>query len=125
VANLGQDPYLDRMILPPLSSPSTLIKDLRDFFRARQRHQLVFAALSVAIPAFFALQFYLTPVVRLAYVPPPVVFVKSFNKGRTDAEIKAQQAIDAPLERQERAEIKAAEAQRLKDAIALKKALHL
>ncbi len=113
------------MILPPLSSPKALLSDLRAFFATRQTHQLVFAALSIAIPAFFAIQFYLTPVVQLAYVPPPVVFVKSFNKGRTDAEIKAQQAIDAPIERQERAEIKAAEAKRLSDAIALKKALHL
>jgi myo-inositol catabolism protein IolC len=113
------------MIFPPLSSPADLWRDIRAFFATRQPHQWGIAGLSLAIPGFFALQFYLEPVVHLAYKAPDVIFVKQWNKGRTLAEIKAQQNIDAPIEREQRAEEKAAEAKQLKDAIALKKALHL
>lgn len=86
------------MALPPISTPKALFSDLRAFLRARQRHELYFAGLAIAVPAFFVTTFLVdsTPV---AYKPPTVVFVKNWNKGRTEAEIKRQQAIDAPAER--------------------------
>jgi hypothetical protein len=105
------------MALPPLSSPKALLGDLRGFFRARQRHELVFAGFAVAIPAFFVITFLVesTPV---AYKEPTVIFVKNWNKGRTEAEIKRQQAIDAPGERAARkaeAEFEAKKQQQFKD----------
>lgn len=105
------------MALPPLSSPRTLLSDLRAFFRTRQRHELYFAAAAVAVPAFFVTTFLVdsTPV---AYKPPTVIYVKNWNKGRTDAEIKRQQAIDAPAERAARkaeAEFEAKKRQQFKD----------
>jgi hypothetical protein len=110
------------MALPPLSSPLALLGDLRAFFRARQRHELVFAGFAVAIPAFFVITFLVesTPV---DYKAPTVIFVKDWNKGRTDAEIKRQQAIDAPGERAARkaeADFEAKKQQQFKD---LQKAL--
>jgi ribosomal protein S21 len=113
------------MALPPLSSPRTVWRDMRGFFATRQKHQLVFAAISVAIPCIIALEFYSIEPVRLVYRPPTVVFAKNWNKGRTIAEIKAQQAIDQPLERQARKDEAAFEAKRRADALKLKQALGL
>ena len=110
------------MALPSLSSPKALFGDLRAFFRARQRHELIFAGLAVIIPALFMIMFLVesTPV---EYKAPTVVFVKNWNKGRTEAEIKRQQAIDAPGERAARkaeADFEAKKQQQFKD---LQKAL--
>jgi hypothetical protein len=113
------------MALPPLSSPRTLWRDLRGFFASRQKHQWVFAALSVAIPSVFALEFYFQEPVRLVYRPPTVVYAKQWKKSRTEAEIKAQQAIDAPAEAQTRKEAAEFEAKRRAGALKLKQALGL
>jgi hypothetical protein len=52
------------------------------------------------------------------YKPPTVIFVKNWNAGRTEAEIKRQQAIDAPGERAARkaqADFEAKQRQQFKD----------
>ncbi len=106
------------MALPRPSSPAAAWRDLKAFLQTRQRHQWVFAALSLLIPGFLALQFYLVGGKPKAYRPPEVVFVKQWPKSRTDAEIKKQQAIDAPAERaeqQERAKEEAAYRKRMQD----------
>jgi hypothetical protein len=105
------------MDVPPISSPKALFSDLRAFFRSRQRHELYFAGLALAVPAFFITTFLVdsTPV---AYKPPTVIFVKNWNEGRTEAEIKRQQAIDAPAERAAReaeAEFEAKKRKQFKD----------
>lgn len=105
------------MALPPISSPGTLWKDLRAFLRAREKHEWIFAALAVAIPTILMLMFY-TQSTPVKYRPPTVIFVKNWNKGRTEAEIKRQQAIDAPGERAARkaeAEFEAKKRQQFKD----------
>lgn len=112
------------MALPPVSSPSTLWRDLRAFLRAREKHEWVFAALAVVIPAILMLMFY-TQSTPVKYRPPTVIYVKDWNKGRTEAEIKRQQAIDAPGERAARkaeAEFEAKKRQQFKD---IEKALGL
>ncbi len=106
------------MSLPPISSPRAAWRDLRAFLQSRQRHQWIIGALSLLIPGFLALQFYLVGGKQKAYRAPDVVFVKQWTKSRTDAEIKAQQAKDAPAEeaeRQERAKEEAAYQKRMKD----------
>jgi hypothetical protein len=111
-------PYFGAMALPPVSSPRAAWRDLRAFFQTRQRHQWVFAALSLAIPGFLALQFYLVSGKPKHYRPPEVVFVQQWPKSRTDAEIKAQQAKDAPAEKAEqleRAKEEAAYRKRMQD----------
>lgn len=110
------------MALPPLSSPKILLGDIRAFLGARQRHELIFAGFSIAIPAFLVIAFLVesTPIV---YKAPTVIYAKNWNKGRTEAEIKRQQAIDAPGERAARkaeADFEAKKQQQFKD---LQKAL--
>ncbi len=112
------------MALPPLSSPANLWRDLRGFFRARQRHELIFAGCAVLVPSFLVFAF-MFDVETVVYKPPTVIFVKDWNKGRTLAEIKKQQAIDQPAERaarKEEADFEAKKQQQFKD---LQKALHL
>jgi hypothetical protein len=102
VASGQGSPYLSAMILPPVSSPRKAWSDLREFLRSRQRHQWWFAFLALAIPSFIIFEFWLVSGQRPVYRPPEVVFVKQWQQGRSDAEIKAQQAKDAPAERQAR-----------------------
>ena len=110
------------MALPPLSSPKALFGDMRAFFRTRQRHELIFAGFAVLIPALFVIAF-LAESRSVDYKAPTIIFVNDWNKGRTEAEIKRQQAIDAPGERAARkseAEFDAKRRQQFKD---LQKAL--
>ena len=105
-----------------MSSPKALFADLRGFFRARQRHELIFAGFAVLIPTLFVIAF-LAESRSVDYKAPTIIFVNDWNKGRTDAEIKRQQAIDAPGERAARkaeADYEANRRQQFKD---LQKAL--
>lgn len=105
------------MALPPISSPRDLWRDLRAFLRTREKHEWIFAGLAVLIPAILMLMFY-TQSTPVKYRPPTVIYVKDWNKGRTEAEIKRQQAIDAPAERAARkaeAEFEAKKRQQFKD----------
>ena len=81
------------MAYPRPSGPSTLWRDLKAL-APRERHQQVFMALSLFITmmifGIFALDF------RQAHVvPAQIIYVESWPKNRTDAEIKRQQKIDA------------------------------
>lgn len=110
------------MALPPISSPTALWNDLRAFLRSRQRHEVIFAGFAVLIPTLLVIAFFAESR-SVDYKAPTVIFVKDWNKGRTDAEIKRQQAIDAPGERaarKEEAEFEAKKQQQFKD---LQKAL--
>lgn len=98
-------PYLDRMALPPIVRPSAAFADLRAFIASREKHQWVFAALSVLITAYFISIFLIQSKTR-EYKPPEVVWVQNYSGKRTDAQIKAQQVID--------------EKKRKADAVALK-----
>jgi hypothetical protein len=82
------------MAFPRPSGPATLWRDIKALAATRERHQLVFMALSlfmtVMIFGVFALDF------RQAHVvPPQIIYVESWPKTRTDAEIKKQQKIDS------------------------------
>lgn len=86
-------PYLPAMaVLPPIASPRAAWRDLRAFFASRQRHQIVFALLAMAIPALFIVAFYHD-------AKPPlegrsIIYVENFNGPRPDSVIKARQAIE-------------------------------
>ena len=112
------------MVLPPIPSPAGLWRDLRGFLRARTRHELIFAGLSLSVPMFLVFAF-MFDVETVVYKPPIVIFVKDWNKGRTLAEIKKQQAIDQPAERAARKEEAEFEAKKQKQFKDLQKALHL
>lgn len=80
------------MAFPRPSRPSALWADLRAFLATRQRHQLVFAVLSILLPGVLIAGFYVD-----SHVEPPAPtmnFLPSWPATRTDAEIIAQQKID-------------------------------
>lgn len=112
------------MAFPFRFSPREAWADLRDYFATRERYHWVFMGLALLITTIFIVEFIFweTPII---YRPPPVVFVKQWPKSRTDAEIKAQQAKDAPAERAQRKAEADYEAERQRQFKALQKALHL
>lgn len=90
-------------------SPLVAIRDLRLFLAARQPHELWFLIAAMGITGFliyaFAHDSYVEPEYR-----PKIIYVEQWPASRTDAEIRAQQAIDAPIKRRRLAEQRAAEA---------------
>lgn len=94
------------MLMPRFRQPEhnvSALADLRAFFAQRGRHRWLFLALSFLIPGLIIAGLVHDSTMRKEYHPPEVVFIEAWKPGRTDAEIKAQQAIDAPRERAERA----------------------
>ncbi len=106
--------------LPPISGPSAVYNDLKAFFATRRKHQWLFAAISVAIPGYFAAAFAMREVQK-DYVPPEVVFVENWPAGRTIAEIRAQQKIDQATKKLEDAALEARRQKRMAQARELEK----
>ncbi len=76
--------------------------DLVDVFRQKVEHRWLFMLAAIAIPALCVAGFIQQFTVEKDYKPPEVIYFKNWNKDRTDAEVRAQQAIDAPTERADR-----------------------
>lgn len=76
--------------------------DILAVFRQKVEHRWAFVLASIAIPAATVLAFMSQYNKKADYKPPEVIFVKDWRAGRSDAEIKRQQAIDAPVEREQR-----------------------
>jgi hypothetical protein len=83
--------------------------DLKAFVREKQDYRWAILLASVAMPLIMIWAFFHDSSFKADYKKPEVIFFKNWNKGRTDAEVKAQQAIDAPQERADRKEIRDAE----------------
>lgn len=93
-------------------SPVRAYLDLRRFLATRERYELGFLALSVAITGFLIFAFARDSRVERPY-KRDIVYVQQWSADRTDAEIKAQQAIDAPIKAKRlKAEADAREAKR-------------
>ncbi len=73
------------------------------FLATRQRHQLLFAAISVAIPALIIAGFYHDSETD----PPEMYFLPSWPADRSDAEIIALQKIDQAKKEKAQAEKRA------------------
>lgn len=109
------------MALPPVSRPSAAFSDLRAFLASREKHQWVFALLSVLITGYFVTIF-LVQSREKDYKPPEIIWIKDYAANRTDAEIKAQQKVDQAKRLAEQAELKKLqEAQRRESAKLQKK----
>ncbi len=91
---------------------ASAFSDLVAVLRQRVAHRWLFIALAIGIPGLFIIGFIAQFTVEKDYHPPEVIFFKNWNANRSEAAIKAQQALDAPQERAERAEIKAFEEKR-------------
>ena len=92
-------------------SPWRAYKDLRLFLATRERYEFGFLVLAMMITGFLIYAF-----VHDSYAEPEykrnIVYVEQWPADRTDAQIRAQQAIDAPIKAKRIAEIEAAEKQR-------------
>ena len=94
-------------IFPRPVRPSRAIADLWSFVWQRRRHEFLFAVLAIVITALWFGAIFDKLNVRPEWKPPQILYVKQWPKSRTDAEVRAQLAKDAP---QEIAERKAEEA---------------
>ncbi len=75
-------------------SPIRAFRDLRAFLRQRHPHELLFAMLSIAITWFIVVGFYIDSHVETPY-KRNIIYVEQWPANRTEAEILAQQKIDA------------------------------
>lgn len=98
----------------PIAGPKTLWADLKAFFATRQRHQLLFATISIAIPILIVLGF--NHDTKRPPRGPEIVYIQNWSPNRTDADIIAQQ-------KQELAERQAAQKERQRQFRELKKAI--
>ena len=79
-------------VFPRPSSPRVVWHDLRTFLGRRERHQWLFAFLSILMPALIVLGLYLDS--RTDPRPAQIIYVQSWPENRSDAEIIALQKID-------------------------------
>ncbi|UVO55147.1 hypothetical protein [Sphingomonas sp. SUN039] len=109
--------------LPRPVRPTRALADLWGFIRARRRHELAFGLLAVGITALWFMMIFdkLNP--PREWRPPEVMYVKQWPKTRTAADVRAQQAIDAPREKAEREALAAAKKKRQDEYKALAKRL--
>lgn len=99
-------------IIPRPASPRVAWQDAVSFLRQRRRHQIVFAALAIAVPILVIFAF-MDEFNRTAeYHPPEVIYFKQWTAERTRAEIMAQQAKDLPAELAEKKRIEEFQAER-------------
>lgn len=86
-------------------APVRAYRDLRFFLSQRQPYELGFLVLAMLITGFliyaFARDSYAEPEYR-----PTIIYVQQWPADRTDAQIRAQQAIDAPIKAKALAEQK-------------------
>ena len=100
-------------ILPRPSSPLAAWRDFRDAIAAPRKHKIVFAALSLTLPAGIFWAMISQAHVDEEWIPPTIIYVKQWPASRTVVDVRAQQAKDLPAElaaKKERED--AAEAQR-------------
>jgi hypothetical protein len=76
-------------------NPLTGLRDLRSFLASRQRHELVFAFLSVVVTVSILTAFYLDSGDLKKPWQRDIQYVQSWPLDRTDAEIVAAQKTDA------------------------------
>jgi hypothetical protein len=87
-------------------SPVRAVRDLRQFLADRERHELGFLALAIAITGFFIYAFVHDSTITPEY-HRDIVYVEQWSANRTDAEIRERQKLDAPLKAKRVAERKA------------------
>ena len=92
-------------VLPPLSTPRAAFRDLFGFLRQRSREQVIGAMLAILSTIIIMILFFVDSQINTA-APEQVIYVENFKPGRTDAEIKADQAKDQKLREALKAERK-------------------
>ena len=90
-------------------NPLRAIRDLRLFLHQRQPYELGFLALAIVLTGLLVIGFAKDSAIEKEY-RPQIVYVQQWRLDRSDAEIRAQQAIDAPIKQKAIDEQKAREA---------------
>lgn len=122
LARAAPHPYFRAMPFFSRMSPVRAYKDLRQFLAAREPYELGFLVLAMAITGFFVYAFAHDSYVEPAY-KRDIIYVQQWRLDRTDAQIRAQQAIDAPIKaaqikaEQDRQERNRAEFRKLDDRL--------
>lgn len=88
-------------------SPIGAYRDLRTFLLSRERYELGFLALAIAITGVFVFAFLENSRVEAPY-KREIIYVQQWRADRTDTQIRAQQLIDQ-VERDRQAAIDKAE----------------
>jgi hypothetical protein len=89
------------MRVPQRFNVAAAFRDLAVFFRARERHEYVFAALAIAITGFIVFAFNHDSKFERE---PQIVYVESWPASRSDAEIKRDIDADAAVRAKAKAE---------------------
>ena len=89
-------------------SPIVAYRDLRLFLSQRQPYEFVFLFAALCVTSFLVYAFAKDSYVEKEY-RPNIVYVEQWPADRTDAQILAQQKIDAPIKAKRLAEQKARE----------------
>lgn len=92
-------------------SPVRAYKDLRLFLATREKYEFGFLALAMAITGFLIYAFYRDSNIPTEY-KRNIIYVEQWKADRSDAQIRAQQAIDGPIKAKALAEQKAAQDRR-------------
>ncbi|PCD02366.1 hypothetical protein COC42_13105 [Sphingomonas spermidinifaciens] len=104
-------------------SPLRAWRDLRLFLSYRQPYELGFLALAIVVTTVVITAFYIDSNIERPYKRPEITYFESWPSDRTDAQIRAKQAVDKVEEDRLRAEFKArqearkAEFKRLNDKL--------
>ncbi len=77
-------------------SPLRAVRDLRLFLHQRQKHELIFLFISIVMTGLLLIGFWKDSHIEKEY-RPEIVYVQQWRLDRSDAQIRAQQAIDAPI----------------------------
>ncbi len=85
-------------IFPRAVSPRAAWRDLRTAIAQPRKHRIVFAALSLALPAGIFLAMFNQAKVDEEWIPPKITYIRQWSADRSIAEVRAQQAVDLPKE---------------------------
>ena len=114
VASPRSRAYLGRMaIFPRPVSPFRAIRDLRVYLAQRQRHELVFAFLSVAITTLILVGFYVDSKFERPW-KRDIQYFENWPANRSDEEIRARLAADLVKDKARAAEIEKLRQERMK-----------
>ena len=76
-------------------NPFRAFGDLRRYLASRQRHEIIFLFVSLAAVVLILSIFVAGSQVEKPYKPPEIIYVQSWRADRSDADIIAQQKVDA------------------------------
>lgn len=81
-------------------NPLNAVRDLRLFLHQRQKHELIFLFLAIVATTVIVGVFAKDSRIKKEY-NPTIIYVQQWRLDRTDAQIRAQQAIDAPIKQKQ------------------------